>query len=214
VLEAKEQAYKTELAVLKQGPQLDLQKISNPTIILQQTKEELEGDIQQYSTAVLGLQTDIDRLNSELKQHQQTYDELVHLDSSFTEKLENQTNSSSNTTAKESLAQDNYDILDKDETELRQELTNFLRNQFAVAPTTTPANSGKRKIIQCITLEEMMDELFRRQDEHPKNPYVKIEERHHPDYVNLLLRSKVIQFHPQNTSMMRLVDLSEEGNPS
>lgn len=42
--------------------------MTNPSVILQQTQEEIEGDIKQYSVAIFGIEKDIEKLNLEISQ--------------------------------------------------------------------------------------------------------------------------------------------------
>ncbi|XP_064592033.1 centromere protein K [Zonotrichia leucophrys gambelii] len=186
---------------------------TNPDVLLELGKEELQKVKNDLETVLSTLQLKNKRLEEDLKREQQWNEEQKQILETLN-KMEEEANTEVEHPSTKSLKTRELNGLKnkllKIETykkELLSALGEFLDKHFPLPEedeNTEKKNSLAEPAVQLITLQEILEMLINTLMATPHKPYITINESFWPPYIEVLLRHGVALRHPEDPNRIRL----------
>jgi hypothetical protein len=198
LLAEKEKALVSAITVAKKGVVFQKAQYSEP-VVMAQLSGTLNRSISEYDEAIASLKSQIAARASELKKQRSILQERGVIQQALS-------GASSGTNDASAPRKPSAPELRQEYHALSATLASFLDLHFSAEV----AASGKRKrddtsVLDAPSLKELLQDLLSRAVSSPDSPYVSTE-GHLPEHVQLLLRARVADAHPNDEDRIRLVD--------
>ncbi|XP_070557666.1 centromere protein K-like isoform X2 [Ptychodera flava] len=211
VFQAKESRIQGEIDVFKQTP---LNTLPLDVDVLKAVlTDELQTSLKQLQETLSNVEAQKQELQADLKKAQEQLYQHTEVQEAIKSKLQEETTASS--TVK--MMRKKQKKLEKYLSDLDEKVSDFLSEHFP-SPTADDArqsmgrrsSSGQRTMDEFMhgkkmtSLQGLIQRLMKAQLERPHDPYIPVQVKYWPPYIELLLRSGVILHKPDDSNFIRL----------
>lgn len=208
ILQHKERRLKAELEILKSQ---DIEVVSkHPKFIEALLRDNLKKSIEQLKETLIIVKGQRQEVAGEIQRETKSLAEQKEIQRALQEKIQNHQEhdvvQSQNSVLKD--LQTRKKQANKHHLEVMKQLGTFLFQHFPQPKSddvkSGQTNSAKRSDQYC-SLKHLTEVLINRLFESPHDPYIKLLPTYWPPYIELLLRYGVIQRHPNDCNLIRVV---------